>query len=73
VAFGIQSQCCVLSTCRGALASGFNVVLLEGAHSTYDIDGKPAGAIEGEVESQLERAGAEVLPWELWKLLASYM
>jgi nicotinamidase-related amidase len=73
VAFGIQSECCVLSTCRGALAYGFNVVLLEGAHSTYDIDGKPAGAIEGEVESQLERAGAEVVPWELWKPSASYM
>jgi nicotinamidase-related amidase len=73
VAFGIQSECCVLSTCRGALASGFNVVLLEGAHSTYDIDGKLAGAIEGEVESQLERAGAKVVPWESWRLSASYM
>jgi hypothetical protein len=69
----IQSECCVLSTCRGALASGFNVVLLEGAHSTYDLDGKLAGAIEGEVESQLERAGAKVVPWESWKLSASFM
>jgi nicotinamidase-related amidase len=67
VAFGIQSECCVLSTCRGALASGFNVVLLKGAHSTYEIDGKSAEAIEGEVECQLERAGAELVPWELWK------
>jgi nicotinamidase-related amidase len=73
VAFGIQSECCVLSTCRGALASGFNVILLQGAHSTYDIDGKPSGAIEGEVESQLERVGAELVPWESWKPSAPYM
>ncbi|KAH7393797.1 Isochorismatase-like protein [Phaeosphaeria sp. MPI-PUGE-AT-0046c] len=59
VAFGIQSECCVLSTCRSALASGFNVILLRGAHSTYDIDDKAADAIEGEVESQLEGAGAK--------------
>lgn len=38
VAFGIQSECCVLSTCRGALAAGFDVTLLSGAHSTYDVD-----------------------------------
>ncbi|KAF2821295.1 Isochorismatase hydrolase [Ophiobolus disseminans] len=73
VAFGIQSECCVLSTCRGALAAGFNVVLLQGAHSTYDIDGKTAGAIEGEVEAQLVTTGAEVVPWELWKPSASNM
>lgn len=72
VAFGIQSECCVLSTCRGALAAGFNVVLLQGAHSTYDIDGKPAGVIEGEIEAQLQTVGAEVVPWELWKPSASY-
>ncbi|KAI8940412.1 hypothetical protein NX059_004102 [Plenodomus lindquistii] len=67
VAFGIQSECCVLSTCRGALAAGFNVILLKGAHSTYDVDGKKAETIEEEVESQLESAGAEIVPWELWK------
>ena len=63
----------MLSTCRGALAAGFDVVLLGGAHSTYDIDGKPAGAIEGEVEAQLVRAGAEVVPWELWRPSASHV
>jgi nicotinamidase-related amidase len=56
----------VLSTCRGALAAGFNVVLLKGAHSTYDSDGKLAGEIEGEVEFQLEKAGVKIVPWELW-------
>ncbi|KAL1797059.1 hypothetical protein ACET3X_005599 [Alternaria dauci] len=67
VAFGIQSECCVLSTCRGALAAGFKVLLLSGAHSTYDIGGKPAEAVEREVEAQLEREGAEVVPWDSWK------
>lgn len=56
----------MLSTCRGALAAGFDVILLKGAHSTYDMDDKTAGDIEGEVESQLERAGAKVVPWESW-------
>jgi len=56
----------VLSTCRGALAAGFNVVLLKGAHSTYDIGSKTAQVIEEEVESELAQAGAEIVPWELW-------
>jgi len=67
VAFGIQSECCVLSTCRGALAAGFKVVLLQGAHSTYNAHGKTAGEIEEEVEEQLGREGAKVVPSEVWK------
>lgn len=70
VAFGIQSECCVLSTCRGALAAGFKVVLLEGAHSTYDVDGKPAKEVEIDVELILESAGAEVEGWKVWKPVA---
>lgn len=57
VAFGIQSECCVLSTCRGALAAGFKVVLLRGAHSTYDAGGKSAGEIERDVEAMLGAEG----------------
>ena len=67
VAFGIQSECCVLSTCRGALAAGFRVVLLRGAHSTYDAGGKSAGEIERDVEAMLGADGAEVLEWEEWE------
>lgn len=66
VAFGIQSECCVLSTCRGALAAGFDVVLLKGAHSTYDVGGKTALEIEREVEGLLEAEGARVLGYEEW-------
>jgi nicotinamidase-related amidase len=66
VAFGIQSECCVLSTCRGALAAGFNVVVLKGAHSTYDTGEKTALEIEAEVEDMLEMEGARVLRYEEW-------
>ncbi|KAF3041520.1 hypothetical protein E8E12_004871 [Didymella heteroderae] len=66
VAFGIQSECCVLSTCRGALAAGFKVVLLKGAHSTYDTDEKTALEIEKEVEEALEAEGARILSYEEW-------
>jgi nicotinamidase-related amidase len=67
VAFGIQSECCVLETCRGALGQGFKVVLLKGAHSTYDFEGKTAGEVEREVEERLEGERAEVVGWEGWR------
>jgi nicotinamidase-related amidase len=63
VALGIQSECCVLATCKGALAAGFEVRLLKGAHSTYDSGGKSAVEIEREVEAELERAGVEIMTW----------
>ncbi|KAK4247475.1 Isochorismatase-like protein [Corynascus novoguineensis] len=64
IAFGIQSECCVESTCSGALAAGFTVTLLSGAHSTYDSDGKPADVIEREVEERLSSQGVKVVSWE---------
>ena len=67
VAFGIQSECCVRSTCLGALEAGFKVVLLQGAHSTYDADGKRAGEIEKHVEEELRASGVTVIPWEVWE------
>lgn len=64
VAFGIQSECCVLSTCQGALAAGFQVTLLRGAHSTYDGDGKSAAEIELDVETELQATGAQIRSWD---------
>ena len=66
IAFGVQSECCVESTCRGALAAGFRVTLLGGAHSTYDDAGakKSAAEIERDVEARLRARGAVVVPWE---------
>ncbi|POS81195.1 hypothetical protein DHEL01_v200406 [Diaporthe helianthi] len=64
VAFGIQSECCVAATSRGALEAGFKVTVLRGAHSTYDTDSKSAVDIEREIEQQLRDKGADVVPWE---------
>lgn len=66
VACGIQSECCVLSTSRGAMAAGFKVVLLSGAHSTYDLGAKTAAEVEGDVERALGEEGARVVGWEEW-------
>ncbi|TQV95686.1 isochorismatase hydrolase [Cordyceps javanica] len=64
VAFGLQSEYCVGSTCKGALAAGFRVSLLQGAHSTYDGDGKTASEIEKDIEEMLASRGADIVPWE---------
>lgn len=64
VAFGIQSECCVESTCRGAREEGFGVTLLRGAHSTYDVEGKTAEEVECEVEERLQEVGVRIEPWE---------
>jgi len=56
---GIQSEYCVLSTVKGLLRAGFgggrdsNIVLVEGAHSTYDGEGKTAVEIEEEVQREV--------------------
>lgn len=64
--FGIQSDCCVRATSLGALAAGFNVIVLKGAHSTYDDQGKTAEEIETAVEEELQEKGAEIVAWEGW-------
>lgn len=66
VAFGIQSDCCVRATSKGALAAGFKVIILKGAHSTYDDGGKTAEEIERAVEDELREQGAEIIAWEDW-------
>src|SRR5437763_5804710 len=67
LAFGIQSDECVRATAKGALKAGLKVTVLQGAHSTYDADGKTAVQIEREVEEELLAEGAEIVPWENWK------
>ncbi|PWY93428.1 isochorismatase hydrolase [Aspergillus sclerotioniger CBS 115572] len=66
VVFGLQSEACVEATCTGALAAGFRVTLLAGAHSTYDDqkEGKMAVEVEREVERRLSTRGVRVLSWE---------
>lgn len=64
ITFGLQSEGCVEATCTGALAAGFGVTVLSGAHSTYDSHGKTAAEIEREIEHRLFTRGARVVPWE---------
>ena len=56
----------MLETCRGAVEAGFTVVLLQGAHSTYDdqATGLRAEQIERQVEQELCAIGVQVVPWE---------
>jgi nicotinamidase-related amidase len=68
VALGIQSECCVQETCKGALNEGFNVTILHGAHSTYDSGGMTAAEIEQQVEGDLSKLGVDVVGWEEWIL-----
>lgn len=66
VAFGIQSEQCVRATCRGAVNAGFEVVLLQGAHSTYDNadTGESAEDIEKSVDQELRSIGVQIVPWD---------
>ncbi|PYH88933.1 Isochorismatase hydrolase [Aspergillus ellipticus CBS 707.79] len=64
VACGLQSEGCVEATCKGALAAGFRVTVLAGAHSTYDADGKSAVEIERQVEQRLSTRGVRIAKWE---------
>lgn len=66
VAFGIQSDYCVRATCKGAVNAGFPVVLLQGAHSTYDNSEteQTAEEIEREIEEELKAIGVNVAPWD---------
>ncbi|KAJ5660559.1 hypothetical protein N7507_007010 [Penicillium longicatenatum] len=66
VAIGVQSEQCVRATCRGAVDAGFAVVLLQGAHSTYDNagTGESAEDIEKAVEQELQSIGVQIVPWD---------
>lgn len=57
---GLQSELCVFESSKGAMAAGFNVLLPEGMHATYDSeDGQvKAPAIALEIQEQLEALGA---------------
>lgn len=62
--FGVQSEYCVKATTLGALAEGFDTVLLAGAHSTYNGKPKFALQVEREVEDYVSARGAKIMQWE---------
>lgn len=68
IVVGLQSDFCVRATCSAALARGNAVLLIRGAHATYDRlevwDGRsrtPAAKVEREIEEELEEAGVILL------------
>ncbi|KAK0204779.1 Isochorismatase-like protein [Desarmillaria ectypa] len=68
VIIGLLSDFALKSTCTAAVARGNEVLLIRGAHGTYDrlevLYGggiTPAAAIETAVEVELEDAGAHIL------------
>lgn len=60
VVVGMQSDYCVRETSLVALQRGHKLSLVRGAHATYD-DGKPAGEISRDIESELASAGATII------------
>jgi nicotinamidase-related amidase len=56
----MQSEYCVRATSLSALGQGHPVVLVRGAHATYDGAG-PAQATSAAVEAELRDAGAAVI------------
>lgn len=68
IVVGMQSDYCIRATCSAALGRGNVVILIRGAHATFDRneiwnDGSitKAHVIEGEVEAELEEAGVNLL------------
>jgi streptothricin hydrolase len=50
---GLLSEMCVSATIRSAFARGFEVVLIRGAHATYDLDEIPAEVVSRVAEHAL--------------------
>jgi nicotinamidase-related amidase len=61
VIVGLQSQYCVRETSLAALGRGFGVLLVRGAHATYDEGEQTAAEISAAVEAELEQAGAQIV------------
>jgi len=65
---GFQTDYSIRATCSAALGRGNEVLLIKGAHATYDrievLHGggiTPAWRIEQEIEAELEEAGVHLL------------
>lgn len=68
VVVGMQTDYCVRATCSAALGRGNEVLLIKGAHATYDgmqaWNGGikiPASKIEADTEAELEEAGVVLM------------
>jgi nicotinamidase-related amidase len=60
VVAGMQSEFCIRETALSALRRGYQVIVVRGAHATYDGE-IPARDTSAAVEAELAEAGASVL------------
>lgn len=51
---GMQSEYCILNTCKGAHQLGFQVTLVSDAHSTYPSKTESAAEIRDRVNEELK-------------------
>lgn len=58
---GLQSDCCIEATTRGALALGLQPCVIRDAHHTWPDRGLSATALRDEVSAQLALAGASLI------------
>ncbi|KAJ3491161.1 hypothetical protein NLG97_g5644 [Lecanicillium saksenae] len=63
ITLGLLSECCVQETALGAFGAGFQVSILEGAHSTYNAGDATALEIEKEVEELVRSHGGQSMPY----------
>lgn len=68
---GMQTDFCVAATCRGAVASGYDVTLVADAHSTYDSDEMEAPKIITRYNQELGTL-AEVIPLRQVRIRSSF-
>jgi nicotinamidase-related amidase len=61
VIVGMQSQYCVRETSLAALRRGLGVLLVRGAHATYDEGEQTAAEISAAIEAELAQAGARIV------------
>jgi nicotinamidase-related amidase len=61
VIVGMQSQYCVRETSLAALRRGLGVLLVRGAHATYDDGEHSAAEISAAIETELAQAGARIV------------
>ncbi|KAI0032918.1 Isochorismatase hydrolase [Vararia minispora EC-137] len=68
IVVGCQSDFCIRATCNAAIARGNEIILIHGAHGTYDrvevLAGggvTPAKTVEREIEVELDEAGVHLL------------
>lgn len=71
IVIGMQSDYCVRATCSAALGRGNEVILIRGAHATFDRNEiwnggsiTIAQVVAAEIEAELEEAGVSLLDME---------